>query len=55
VRWLDLAIVALFAAARITLAFQNNQTVGMSFLSLGLTLLLAVVVFIAFGEGADRR
>jgi hypothetical protein len=55
VRWLYLAIVALFVAARITFAFQNNQSVGMFFLSLGLTLLLAVVVFIAFAERADRR
>jgi hypothetical protein len=50
-----LAIVALFVVARITFAFQSSQSVGMSFLSLGLTLLLAVVVFIAFAEGADRR
>jgi hypothetical protein len=47
-----LAIVVLFGAARIIFEFQNNQT-SMCLLSLGLTLPLVVLVFIAYGA-ADR-
>jgi lipopolysaccharide assembly protein A len=52
VRWLYLAIVVLFAAALIIFVAQNTQSVGVSFLSLGVTLPLAVLVFVAYVLGA---
>jgi F0F1-type ATP synthase assembly protein I len=55
VRCLHLAILALFVAARITFGFQDPESAGMSFLSLGLTLLLAAIVFIAFAGDADLK
>jgi uncharacterized integral membrane protein len=52
VRWIYLAIVVLFIAALIIFVAQNAQSVGVSFLSLGLTLPLAVLVVIAYVLGA---
>ncbi len=51
-RWFYLAIVALFVAALIIFVVQNTQSVGMSFLSFGVTLPLAVLVFIVYVLGA---
>ena len=52
VRWLYLAIVVVFVAALIIFVFQNTQSVSMSFLALGVTLPLAVLVFIVYVLGA---
>jgi lipopolysaccharide assembly protein A len=52
VRWFYLAIVIVFVAALIIFVFQNAQSVDVSFLSLGLTLPLAVLVCIAYVLGA---
>ena len=51
-RWVYLAIVALFVAALIVFMIQNTQSVGVSFLSLGVTLPLAILVVIAYVLGA---
>ena len=51
-RWLYLAIVVLFVAALIIFVFQNTQSVGVSFLALGVTLPLAVLVFVVYVLGA---
>lgn len=51
-RWLYLAIVAVFVAALIVFIAQNAQSVSVAFLSLGLTLPLAVLVAIAYVLGA---
>ena len=51
-RWLYLAIVVLFVAALIIFVFQNTQSVSMSFLSLGITLPLAVLALIVYVLGA---
>ena len=51
-RWLYLAIVVVFIAALIVFVAQNAQSVGVAFLSLGLTLPLAVLVAIAYVLGA---
>ncbi len=51
-RWLYLAIVIVFVAALIIFAFQNTQSVGVSFLALGVTLPLAVLVFVVYVLGA---
>jgi putative membrane protein len=52
VRWLYLAIVVLFVAALIIFVFQNTQSVDISFLALGVTLPLAVLVFVVYVLGA---
>jgi lipopolysaccharide assembly protein A len=52
VRWFYLAIVVVFVAALIIFVVQNAQSVSMSFLALGLTLPLAVLVVIAYVLGA---
>ena len=51
-RWLYLLIVVLFIAALIIFVAQNVQSVSVAFLSLGLTLPLAVLVAIAYVLGA---
>ena len=51
-RWLYLAIVVLFVAGLIIFVAQNTQSVSASFLSLGVTLPLAVLVFIVYVLGA---
>ena len=51
-RWLYLAIVLVFVAALIIFVFQNTQSVGISFLALGATLPLAVLVFVVYVLGA---
>ena len=51
-RWLYLAIVVLFVAALIIFVFQNTQSVGISFLGLGATLPLALLVFVVYVLGA---
>jgi lipopolysaccharide assembly protein A len=52
VRWFYLAIVLVFVAALIIFAFQNTQSVDVSFLALAATLPLAVLVFIVYVLGA---
>ena len=51
-RWIYLAIVVVFVAALIIFVFQNTDSVGISFLWLGVTLPLAVLVFIVYVLGA---
>ena len=51
-RWLYLAIVVLFVVALIVFVAQNTQSVDVSFLSLGVTLPLAVLVFVVYVLGA---
>ena len=51
-RWFYLAIVVVFVAALIIFVAQNTQSVDVSFLSLGVTLPLAVVVFVVYVLGA---
>ena len=51
-RWLYLAIVLVFVAALIIFVFQNTQSVDISFLALGVTLPLAVLVFVVYVLGA---
>jgi putative membrane protein len=52
VRWIYLAIVVVFVAALIIFVFQNTQSVDVSFLALGVTLPLAVLVLVAYVFGA---
>ena len=51
-RWLYLAIVALFVAALIIFVFQNTQSVDISFLAVGATLPLAILVLVVYVLGA---
>ena len=51
-RWFYLAIVIVFVAALIVFVFQNTQSVGVSFFALGVTLPLAVLVFVVYVLGA---
>jgi putative membrane protein len=52
VRWIYLAIVVVFVAALIVFIFQNTQSVDVSFLALGVTLPLAILVLVAYVLGA---
>jgi lipopolysaccharide assembly protein A len=52
VRWFYLAIVIVFVVALIIFVFQNNASVDVSFLALGATLPLAVLVFVVYVLGA---
>jgi putative membrane protein len=52
VRWFYLAVVVVFVAALIVFVFQNTESVGVSFLALGVTLPLAVLVFVVYLLGA---
>jgi lipopolysaccharide assembly protein A len=52
VRWIYLAIVVVFVAALIIFVFQNTQSVDVSFLALGVTLPLAILVLVAYVLGA---
>jgi lipopolysaccharide assembly protein A len=52
VRWLYLAIVIVFVAALIIFVFQNTQSVSIAFLAFGVTLPLAVLVFVVYVLGA---
>jgi lipopolysaccharide assembly protein A len=52
VRWIYLAIVVVFVAALIIFIFQNTESVDVSFLALGVTLPLAILVLIAYVLGA---
>jgi lipopolysaccharide assembly protein A len=52
VRWIYLAIVIVFVAALIIFVFQNTQSVNIAFLALGVTLPLAVLVFVVYVLGA---
>jgi lipopolysaccharide assembly protein A len=52
VRWFYLAIVIVFVAALIVFVFQNTASVDVSFLALGATLPLAVLVFVVYVLGA---
>ena len=51
-RWIYLAIVVVFVAALIIFMFQNTQSVDVSFLALGATLPLAMLVFVVYVLGA---
>jgi uncharacterized integral membrane protein len=51
-RWVYLAIVIVFVAALIIFVFQNTQSVNIAFLALGVTLPLAVLVFVVYVLGA---
>ena len=51
-RWIYLAIVVVFVAALIIFIFQNTASVDVSFLSLGATLPLAILVLVAYVLGA---
>ena len=51
-RWFYLAIVLVFVAALIIFVFQNRQSVDIAFLALGVTLPLAVLVFVVYVLGA---
>ena len=51
-RWFYLAIVLVFVVALIIFVFQNNASVDVSFLALGATLPLAVLVFVVYVLGA---
>ena len=51
-RWIYLAIVVVFVAALIIFIFQNTESVDVSFLALGVTLPLAILVLIAYVLGA---
>ena len=51
-RWLYLGVIALFTAATIIFAFQNLQTVTVSFFRFGITAPLAILVFVVYGLGA---
>ncbi|HXE24767.1 MAG TPA: lipopolysaccharide assembly protein LapA domain-containing protein [Roseiarcus sp.] len=51
-RWLYLAIVVVFVAALIVFVAQNAASVSVAFLWLGLSLPLALLVFIAYVLGA---
>ena len=51
-RWFYLAIVIVFVAALIIFVVQNNASVDVSFLALGATLPLAVLVFVVYVLGA---
>jgi putative membrane protein len=52
VRWFYLAVVVVFVAALIVFVVQNTESVGVSFLALGVTLPLALLVFIVYLLGA---
>jgi lipopolysaccharide assembly protein A len=52
VRWFYLAVVVVFVAALIVFVFQNTASVDVSFLALGATLPLAVLVFVVYLLGA---
>jgi uncharacterized integral membrane protein len=52
VRWIYLAIVVVFVAALIIFVFQNTQSVDISFLAVGATLPLAILVLIVYVLGA---
>ncbi len=51
-RWLYLAVVIVFVAALIVFVCPNTQSVDISFLTLGVTLPLAALVFIVYVLGA---
>ena len=51
-RWFYLAIVIVFVAALIVFVFQNTQSVDIAFLTLGVTLPLAVLVCVVYVLGA---
>jgi putative membrane protein len=51
-RWLYLTIVIVFVAALIVFVFQNTQSVDIAFLTLGVTLPLAVLVCVVYVLGA---
>jgi lipopolysaccharide assembly protein A len=52
VRSVYLGIVIVFVAALIIFVFQNTQSVNIAFLALGVTLPLAVLVFVVYVLGA---
>ncbi len=51
-RWFYLAIVIVFVAALIVFVLQNTESVDIAFLTLSVTLPLAVLVCVVYGLGA---
>ena len=51
-RWFYLGVVVVFAGAILAFLFQNTQSVNVSFLSLGMTSPLALVVLVVYVLGA---
>jgi putative membrane protein len=50
--WINLTIIALFAAGTFIFAFQNIETITVSFLSFSVTVPVAVLVVIVYVLGA---
>jgi len=51
-RWFYFGVVIVFAAAILAFLFQNTESVNVSFLSLGMTWPLALIVLVAYVLGA---
>ena len=51
-RWFYLAVVIVFVAAILAFLLQNTEAVNVSFLSLGMTSPLALVVLVVYVLGA---
>jgi putative membrane protein len=51
-RWIHLAVIAVFAAAITIFALQNLETVMLSFLGFGLRAPIAILVFVVYVLGA---
>jgi putative membrane protein len=52
VRWVYLTIIVLLAAATIIFAFQNLETVTISFLSVSIRARIAILILVAYISGA---
>jgi uncharacterized integral membrane protein len=51
-RWIHLTIVVLFAAAIVIFAFQNLDTVTVSFFAFGISAPIAILIFVVYALGA---
>jgi lipopolysaccharide assembly protein A len=47
-RWINLMIIALFAAGTIVFAFQNLETVTVSFLGFSVAVCIAILVLVVY-------
>ena len=52
VRWVHLTIIVLLAAATVIFAFQNLETVTISFLSIGFRAPIAILILVVYISGA---
>jgi putative membrane protein len=52
VRWFYLTIIALFAAGVVIFAFQNFETVPVSFLGISIRIRIAILIFLVYVLGA---